>query len=54
AQTYNTAILRMPARLFAGFFGMTQKPYFQAVTGSEKPPPVKFDFGAAPAATPVK
>ncbi|MBK5256835.1 MAG: LemA family protein, partial [Vicinamibacteria bacterium] len=47
AQTYNTAILRMPARLFAGFFGMTQKPYFQAVTGSEKPPPVKFDFGAA-------
>jgi LemA protein len=54
AQTYNTAILRMPARLFAGFFGMKEKPYFKAISGSEKPPAVNFDFGAAPAATPVK
>jgi LemA protein len=52
AQTYNTAILRMPARLFAGFFGMKEKPYFKAVAGSEKPPSVNFDFGAAPTATP--
>lgn len=54
AQEYNTAILRMPARLFAGFFGMKEKPYFKAVAGSEKAPAVKFDFGAAPAATPSK
>lgn len=54
AQTYNTAILRMPARLFAGLFGMKEKPYFKATAGSEAPPPVKFDFGATPAPTPVK
>lgn len=54
AQTYNTAILRIPARLFAGFFGMKEKPYFKSVAGSEKAPTVNFDFGAAPAATPAK
>ncbi len=54
AQSYNTAILRMPARLFAGFFGMKEKPYFKAVAGSEKPPTVNFNFGASPAATPSK
>ena len=54
AQSYNTAILRMPARLFAGFFGMKEKPYFKAVLGSEKPPAVNFNFGASPAATPSK
>jgi LemA protein len=54
AQTYNTAILRIPARLFAGFFGMKEKPYFKSVAGSEKAPTVNFDFGAAPAATPGK
>ncbi len=53
AQTYNTAILRMPARLFAGFFGMKEKPYFKAAAGSEKAPAVKFDFGASPAPTPA-
>jgi LemA protein len=54
AQTYNTAILRMPARLFAGLFGMKEKPYFKAVVGSEKPPAVNFNFGASPAPTPAK
>lgn len=54
AQAYNTAILRMPARLFAGFFGMKEKPYFKAVVGSEKAPAVNFNFGASPAATPSK
>ena len=52
AQTYNTAILRIPARLFAGFFGMKEKPYFKSVAGSEKPPGVNFNFGASPAASP--
>jgi LemA protein len=55
AQEYNTAILRMPARLFAGLFGMKEKPYFKAVAGSEKPPTVNFNFGApTPAPAPTK
>ncbi|MEO8360399.1 MAG: LemA family protein [Vicinamibacteria bacterium] len=54
AQEYNTAILRMPARLFAGFFGMKEKPYFKSVAGSEKPPAVNFNFGASPAPSPAK
>lgn len=54
AQTYNTAILRMPARLFAGFFGMKEKPYFKAAVGSEKAPSVNFNFGPSPAPAPTK
>ncbi len=54
AQEYNTAILRMPARLFAGFFGMKEKPYFKAVAGSEKPPAVNFNFGPSPAPAPSR
>lgn len=54
AQTYNTAILRMPARLFAGLFGMKEKPYFKAVAGSEKAPSVNFNFGPSPAPAPTK
>ncbi len=54
AQTYNTAILRMPARLFAGLFGMKEKPYFKAVAGSEKAPGVNFNFGPSPAPAPTK
>lgn len=54
AQAYNTAILRMPARLFAGLFGMKERPYFQAVAGSEKAPAVNFNFGPSPAPAPSK
>ena len=54
AQAYNTAILRMPARLYAGFFGMKEKPYFKAVAGSEKAPTVNFDFAPTPAPAPTK
>lgn len=54
AQTYNTAILRMPARLFAGLFGMKEKGYFKSVAGSEKAPAVNFSFGASPAPAPSK
>ena len=54
AQTYNTAILQIPARLYAGFFGMKGKPYFKAVVGSEKPPAVNFNFGPSPAPAPSK
>ena len=54
AQSYNTAILRMPARIFAGFFGMKEKPYFKTTAGSEKAPTVDFNFGASPAPAPSK
>ena len=45
AQTYNTAISRFPAVLFAAMGGFTPRPYFEARAGSDTPPPVKFDFG---------
>ena len=54
AQAYNTAILRLPARLFAGIFGMNERPYFKAVAGSEKAPSVNFNFGPSPAPAPTK
>ena len=54
AQSYNTAIMQMPTRLFAGLFGMKEKPYFKSVAGSEKPPAINFNFGASPTASPVK
>jgi LemA protein len=53
AQIYNTAILKMPARLFAGLFGMKEKPYFKSTAGSEKAPSVNFNFGASPAPSPA-
>jgi LemA protein len=49
---YNTKVQSMPARLYAGFFGFTPKPYFAAREGSDLPPPVNFDFGNKPAGTP--
>lgn len=45
AQSYNTAISRFPAVLFAAMAGFTPRPYFESRTGSDMPPPVKFDFG---------
>jgi LemA protein len=41
-QQYNTAIRVFPSNLLAGMFGFQQKAYFQAETGSEKAPQVKF------------
>jgi LemA protein len=52
AQTYNTAILRFPGSLVAGFSNFKPKAYFQGVAGSNQAPNVNFDFGtntAAPA-----
>ena len=43
-QAYDTAIKSFPAMLYAGLFGFTEKPYFAATTGAEKPPQVQFDF----------
>jgi LemA protein len=44
AQDYNTAVQLFPTSIFAGMFGFTTRPYFQATAGSDVPPAVKFDF----------
>ncbi len=51
-QRYNSAIKRMPTRLYAGAMGFASKPYFTSKPGAETPPKVQFNFGntsAAPA-----
>jgi LemA protein len=55
-QAYNTAVKSFPAVFYAGIFGFQAKPYFQAVSGSETPPKVQFDFGkqGSPATSPGK
>ncbi len=41
-QTYNTAIKTIPTSMIAGFGGFAPKAYFQAQTGAEEAPKVKF------------
>ena len=41
-QTFNILIRRFPGSMIAAFSGFHELQYFQAVTGSEKPPQVKF------------
>jgi LemA protein len=48
ARDYNSAIKRMPAALFAGMFGFSEKPYFAAKAGADTPPSVQFDFNKKP------
>lgn len=43
-QAYNTAVKSFPAVFYAGMFGFTEKPYFAAIAGADKPPAVQFDF----------
>lgn len=45
ARPYNTKIQTFPTNLIAGMFGFTQRPYFEATSGSEKAPTV--DFGTS-------
>jgi LemA protein len=45
AQTYNSAIKRVPAVFFAGIFGFKERAYFTAAPTAQTPPEVKFDFG---------
>ena len=42
AQAYNTRIKRFPNALFAGIFGFTPRPYFEAAPGAETAPRVDF------------
>lgn len=44
-QDYNTYIASFPEVVFAGWFGFKAMGYFKAAEGSDKAPPVKFDFG---------
>lgn len=47
---YNTAVRSFPAVLYAGMFGFTQRPFFNAQPGAEKVPTVNFpSFGGSPA-----
>jgi len=42
ALVYNTYIRKFPQTFFAGMFGFQIKPYFEASSGAEKAPEVKF------------
>jgi LemA protein len=42
ATKYNTEIKKFPMVIFAGMFGFKERPYFEAETGAEKAPEVKF------------
>src|SRR6267378_2624493 len=53
-QSYNTAVMTFPTKLFAGMFGFSPRPFFNAQPGAEKPPPVQFNFASpAPVASPA-
>jgi LemA protein len=53
AQAYNTAIKRFPTVFFAAMMGFTERPYFEAKTGSDVPPAVHFDFNSPTNAAPA-
>jgi LemA protein len=46
---YNTAVRSLPTALFAGMFGFSTRPFFNAQPESDKAPKVNFDFNQAPA-----
>ena len=50
---YNTAVRSFPTALFAGMFGFSPRPFFNAQPGADKAPEVKFDFNQAPAPAPA-
>ena len=41
---YNNHIKTFPNKIFAGWFGFEEKPYFKSVAGAEKATDVNFDF----------
>jgi LemA protein len=42
--TYNLRVKSFPGNVFAGMFGYSAKPYFQAKQGSENPPDINFNI----------
>src|SRR2546423_10051939 len=51
-QSYNTAVRSFPTNLYAGMFGFTPRPFFNAQPGAERAPAVNFNFGS-PAPSPA-
>lgn len=49
-QTYNAAVKRFPAVLYAGIMGFHPKPYFKSTTGASEAPKVNFSFDGASSA----
>ena len=41
---YNNHVKTFPNKIFAGWFGFSEKPYFESTEGADKPVDVKFDF----------
>ncbi|MDE6484324.1 MAG: LemA family protein [Duncaniella sp.] len=41
-QKYNTSILKFPTNIYAGWFGFTKQPQFQADDAAQRAPEVKF------------
>jgi LemA protein len=41
-QTFNFSLRRFPTNMFAGMFGFSKKPYFEAQAGAENTPKVEF------------
>jgi LemA protein len=41
-KSYNQAIKTFPGNVFAGYFGFSEKPFFQSASGSEKAPELNF------------
>lgn len=53
-QSYNTAVRSFPAVFYAGMFGFTPRPFFNAQPGADKAPTVNFpSFGGSPAPVPA-
>lgn len=46
---YNTAVRSFPTVFFAGMFGFSPRPFFNAQPDADKAPKVNFDFNQAPA-----
>ena len=45
-QVYDSAIKHFPAVIFAGMFGFSEKPYFEATPQAQNVPNVHFDFNS--------
>jgi len=53
AQAYNTTLLKFPTNITGRLLGFKERPYFHGTPGSERPPAVNFNFGAATPAAPA-
>src|SRR5213075_2072227 len=47
AQAFNTTLLKFPTNITGRLLGFKERPYFHGTPGSDRPPAVNFNFGAA-------